>query len=127
MSALFELDRGTRQGCPLSPLMFALAIEPLAALVWSIDNIAGLKYAENKKKSCKYMLLSLGNTGSSLRAELSAVSVFGIFSDLTVNWMKSASMQLDQTDTLLLLSSCPVPVVHAFKYLGIAIELTVEL
>lgn len=41
VSAPFKLYRSTKQGCPASPSLFILAIEPLACAIRSNKNISG--------------------------------------------------------------------------------------
>lgn len=55
MSHAFALGRGTRQGCPLSPLLFAIAIEPLAAVVRATPGITGLRYGDLHEKIMLYV------------------------------------------------------------------------
>lgn len=66
----FRLMRGTRQGCPLCPLLFALAIEPLAIFLRPSPEIKGFKRGEVEEKVILYaddLLLLLGDTQNSLK------------------------------------------------------------
>lgn len=53
-SNYLTLGMGTRQGCPLSPLLFALAIEPLARSIFLDPNIRGYVKGEQEYKLSLY-------------------------------------------------------------------------
>lgn len=50
ISPYFRLGRGTRQGSPLSPLLFCLALEPLAAAIRQDENFCGIDFAGSVHK-----------------------------------------------------------------------------
>jgi len=54
LSPCFNLHRGTRQGCPLSPLIFALAIKPLAESIRSDPFFHGYNTQKSLNKISLY-------------------------------------------------------------------------
>lgn len=69
MSSSFLLSRVTRQGCPLSPALFAIAREPVAEALHVSPLIKGLKLAWLEERVALYaddLLLFLNDADSSL-------------------------------------------------------------
>ena len=55
-SPFFTLNRGVRQGCPLSGLLFVLGIELLNLAILANDNVKGIKIGDEEVKITFYMM-----------------------------------------------------------------------
>lgn len=83
---------GTRQGCLLSLLIFALAIEHLAIAILQHPDISGYNKAYSTYKFCMYadvVLLFLTNPMITLPNLLQTLKIFSQISGLSVNVSKS--------------------------------------
>lgn len=93
----FPLHHGNRQGDPLSPLLFDIAIEPLAQAVRQNTLISGIVVGEREHKITLYaddILLHLSRPQISVPCLIKFISSFSIFSGYKINFAKSEAMPL---------------------------------
>lgn len=98
LSPSFQLHRSTRQGCPLSPLLFAIAIEPLAIWLRSEENFEGISRQGTVHKLSLYaddLLLYVSNPSTSLPVILEILKQFGQLSGYKLNFGKSESFPIN--------------------------------
>lgn len=78
-SSYFPLEGSTRQGCLLSPLLFALAIEPLAIALGTTKEYSGILRGKTEHKVSLYaddLLLYISNPTESLPVIMSILKDF---------------------------------------------------
>lgn len=124
LSSHFSLHRGTRQWCPLSFLIFALAIEPLAENIRSDPLIHGYNTQNSINKISLYgddVLLFISQPQVTIPQLLDKINSFGTFSGYRINWNKSELMPV-HVQNIGLLHNFPFSISpDRIAYLGIQI------
>ena len=75
-SECISLDHGVRQGCPLSPLLYTIAIETLANAIQKHPGIEGVQVPGNQK--CSKVSAYVDDSTLTLRDDLSVTQAFDV-------------------------------------------------
>ena len=88
----FALRSGTRQGCPLSPLLFNIVLEVLATAIREEKEIKGIQIGKEDVKLSLFaddMILYIGNPKDATRKLLDLINEFGKVVGYKINAEKS--------------------------------------
>ena len=88
----FPLRLGTRQGCPLSPLLFNIVLEVLATAIREEKEIKGIQIGREEAKHSLFaddMILYIENPKDTIRKLLELISEFSKVAGYKINTQKS--------------------------------------
>ena len=88
----FPPRSGTRQGCPLSPLLFNIVLEVLATAIREEKEIKGIQSGKEEVKLSLFaddMILYIGNPKDAIRKLLELINEFGKVAGYKINAQKS--------------------------------------
>lgn len=98
LPSTFEMKNGTRQGCPLSPHLFVISLEPLLATIKINVDISGLKIGEEEHKIAAYaddVLCYITNPRITLPNLVKELKKYGELSNLKINPIKSEILNIN--------------------------------
>ena len=90
----FPLKSGTRQGCPLSPLLFNIVLEVLATAIRAEKEIKGIQVGKEEAKLSLFaddMILYIKNPKDSTRELVELINEYSKVSGHKINTQKSLS------------------------------------
>ena len=90
----FSLKSGTRQGCPLSPLLFNIVLEVLATAIRQTKEIKGIQIGREEVKLSLYaddMILYIENPKDSTPKLLELINKFSKVAGYKINIQKSVA------------------------------------
>uniref|UniRef100_A0A8C5LY10 Reverse transcriptase domain-containing protein n=1 Tax=Leptobrachium leishanense TaxID=445787 RepID=A0A8C5LY10_9ANUR len=123
----FTISNGTRQGCPLSPILFVLALEPLLSRIRHSPNIRGVPLGSQMFTVSAYaddILLSLTDPLHSMQHLHDLLTAYGAVSGFRVNLSKSRAMPIHLPQELVkdIASRFNIPVSQTtLDYLGVSL------
>lgn len=130
-SSPFPLGHGTRQGCPLSPLLFTLVIEPLALWLRSDAGFQGITRLDTVHKVSLYaddLLLYVSDPISSFPTIFKILNEYSSVSRYKLNYQKSEILPINDLAKQLPQSIVPFKWSNnGFQYLGIHITSSLSL
>uniref|UniRef100_A0A3B4VFF3 Reverse transcriptase domain-containing protein n=1 Tax=Seriola dumerili TaxID=41447 RepID=A0A3B4VFF3_SERDU len=120
----------TRQRCPASPVIFTLALEPLACAIRNNQNITGITLFNYDFKANLYaddILLTLSRPTLSVPHLMKLISDFSTFFGYKINWFKSEAISLNRLTHPSHLNSIPVAWrSEGMRYLGVNIRSPID-
>ena len=90
----FPLKSGTRQGCPLSPLLFNIVLEVLASAIRQHKEIKGIQIGQEEVKLSLFiddMILYMENPKDSTKKLLEVIHEFSKVAGYKINAHKSVA------------------------------------
>ena len=98
----FPLRSGTRQGCPLSPLLFNIVLEVLASAIRQQKEIKGIQIGKQEVKLSVFtddMILYIENPKASTPRLLELIQQFGSVAGYKINAQKSVAFLYTNNET----------------------------